>query len=286
MCYTRCIGYLDRILACRNADLGVFVPWRVAGAQVGCVHRDRVPLLVGVLEPQDGAWSLPGRDFGERSRRLARLSSALAARGEIRPLTGELYPVAAAGGPPLLQIDRAAVAWFGVGSSGVHLNGFLRRGGELHLWLAVRSHTKATYPGHLDNLVAGGQAIGSSAQATLVKEGGEEAGMAPKLAAAARSVARITYAQQDGLNLKADTLQCFDLEVPEDFVPRVVDGEVESFRLLPAAEVAASLRGDDVWKPNSALVALDFLLRHGVLDVELDAEARGRLWHALHGRLP
>ncbi|MCA8966035.1 MAG: DUF4743 domain-containing protein [Planctomycetes bacterium] len=286
MCYIPRIGYLDRILACRNADLGSFVPWRVAGAEVGRVHRDRVPRLAGVLEQEEGAWLLPGRDFGERSRHLASLVAELAAQGEIRPLTGEFYPVGAPGGPPLLQVDRAAVPWFGVGSSGVHLNGHLWRDGVLHLWLAERSRSKSTYPGHLDNLVAGGQAIGSSALTTLVKECGEEAGIAPQLAAQAEPKARITYVQQDGLGLKADTLQCFDLQLPDDFEPRAVDGEVESFRLLPVGEVAASLRGGDRWKPNSALVVLDFLLRHGALDAELDTAARSSLWQALHGQLP
>ncbi len=286
MCYIPRIAFLDRILACRNADLGSFVAWHVGGAEVGRVHRARLPLLADVFVEQEGCWSLPGRDFGERSRRLARLVSELASRDEIRPVTGEFYPVTAAGGPPLLQVDRAAVPWFGVGSSGVHLNGYRWRDGVLHLWLAVRSRSKSTYPGHLDNLVAGGQAIGSSALSTLVKECGEEAGIAPKLAARAESKARITYVQQEGLGLKADTLQCFDLQLSDDFEPRAVDGEVESFRLLPVGEVVASLRGGDPWKPNSALVVLDFLLRHGALDGDLDTAARDRLWQALHGQLP
>lgn len=38
---------------------------------------------------------------------------------------------------------------------------------------------------------------------------------------------------------------------------------MEQFRLLPIAEVLRSLREDlPVWKPNSALVAIDFLVRH------------------------
>ena len=42
-----------------------------------------------------------------------------------------------------------------------------------------------------------------------------------------------------------------------------ITGEVEQFRLLPIAEVLRSLREDlPVWKPNSALVAIDFLVRH------------------------
>lgn len=285
MCYMPCIAYLDRILACRTADLGAFVPWSAAGTVVGRVHRQRTAQLAPTFALQAGGWSLVGEDFAERTARLDELVRQLAARGEIRPLTAEPYPVPPHSASPLLQIDRAAVPWFGVGSAGVHLNGYLRRGDGLHLWLAERSRSKATFPGHLDNLVAGGQSIAHTALQTLIKECGEEAGMAAELASRAQPTSTIRYVQQDCLGLKADTLQCFDLQLPEDFAPRAVDGEVETFHLWPVADVAASLRGDDLWKPNSALVALDFLLRHGALDHELAPAERARLWRNLHGEL-
>jgi isopentenyldiphosphate isomerase len=186
----------------------------------------------------------------------------------------------APGAPPLLQVDRAAVAWFGVGARGVHANGFVRARDGLGLWVARRARGKRTFPGCLDNLVAGGSSIGFRDEATLRKECHEEAGIPQDLAARAVAVGELRYDQQDGLSWKADTLACFDLELPADFVPQPVDGEVESFALLPLADVVRSLAGDDAWKPNCALVVVHFLLRHGALDA-LGGPACGELWRAL-----
>jgi hypothetical protein len=283
-----CIGYFDHIRSCHRADLNAFVPWHVGGDAVGFVHRERVPLLLARASPfrlVAGRLELAGDDFASRSAALAGVVAQLIAAGGLRPVLGENYPVAAGIGPPLLQVDRAAVTWFGVRAAGVHLNGYVQTEAGLCLWNAIRSRRKRTFPGHLDNVVAGGQAIGMAALETLAKEGEEEAGMPFELAALAVPVGSLSYVQQDGLSLKRDTLACFDLELPGAFVPRACDGEVEEFLLRPAAEVAASLRRGDPWKPNSAMVTLGFLLRHGSLDAELPPAERWRLWRALHGEL-
>lgn len=287
MGYTSAIEYLGRIRACSNADLGAFEPWCVDGLVVGHVHRDNVPRLLAMgstFRRVDGRVTLRGGDHAARTAALAEVVDALVRAGELRPVLGEHYPVAAAADPaPLLEIDRTAVTWFGVRAHGVHLNGWVRRKDGLHLWIAERSRGKRTYPGHLDNVVAGGSAIGLSPRQTLIKECAEEAGIPATLAAHAVGVGSIRYVQQDGRLLKPDHLDLFDLELPEDFVPRPVDGEVERFLSLPAAEVAGSLRGAGLWKPNCALVALDFLLRRGELDRELPGAERLHLWRLLRG---
>ena len=65
---------------------------------------------------------------------------------------------------------------------------------------------------------------------------------------------------------RRDVLYCYDLELPEDFVPQNTDGEVEAFMLLPLAEVAAIVHETDDFKLNCNLVIIDFLIRHGWLD--------------------
>jgi 8-oxo-dGTP pyrophosphatase MutT (NUDIX family) len=293
--YMRVIDYLDIVLACRRADLAAFVPWFIGSAtsglvHCGFVHRDRVPRLLQPLSPFRHVADrlvLEGDDFVARSNALAGLLSSLWAANELQPRLGEMYPVAGAADPtPLLQVDRSAVAWFGVRSFGVHLNGYARSGGDLCAWIAVRARGKRTFPGHLDNIVAGGQSIGFTPQQTLVKECGEEAGLPADLAARAVPIGTISYVQQDRLSLKSDTLACFDLELPAAFMPRCADGEVEEFALWPAAKVAESLCDGTPWKPNSGLVMLDFLLRFGCLDAELPTAQRWRLWQALRGELP
>merc|ERR1712205_42953 len=73
------------------------------------------------------------------------------------------------------------------------------------------------------------------------------------------------YATPKGLSTKL--LMTYDLEMPYRLQPLCSDGEVEEFRLLRVDEVLRSLRDDlPLWKPNSALVAIDFCVRHGIVD--------------------
>jgi 8-oxo-dGTP pyrophosphatase MutT (NUDIX family) len=288
--YTAGISYLDRVLACTRVDLAAFVPWYSGGAVVGRLHAERVPIVLDAgpaLQWCDGRLELGGGGFRDRSDRIAGLIAVLIERGELRPATGEMYAVAAGVAPePLLQIDRTAVAWLGVRAHGIHVNGWVASPSGPRLWVARRSRTKRSYPGCLDNLVAGGQPIGLTTSETLAKECHEEAGIPPQLAHRAAPAGTITYVQQDGRSCKPDVLSCFDLELRADFVPQPIDGEVEAFELWPLARLAGSLRGDGPWKPNSALVALDFLLRTGAIDEEVAAAERWRLWTAMRVPLP
>lgn len=281
--------YLDRIRVCHTADRRAFAPWFVGDVVAGHVHVEHLPLLEAPPTPfarRGGRLVLDGADFASRSRALADLTARLARDGAVRAPLGEFYPVLAPGREEaLLQVDRAVVAWFGVPAAGVHLNGFVRTGDGLAVWVARRALGKRTFPGHLDNLVAGGQSIGMSPEATLRKECHEEAGIPAALAARAVPAGRLDYTQQDVRSLKVDTLWCFDLELSPDFRPHPVDGEVEAFELWPAATVAQSLRGDGLWKPNCALVVLHFLLRTGALDAELSPAERDRLSRALRGEV-
>lgn len=265
----------------------MFVPWSIGARAVGFVHRDRVRSL-GRVSPAftraGGSLHLAGADAAARSRALAEAVDRLGAIGALRAPLGEPYPVLdRATLEPLATIDRVAVPWFGLLARGVHLNGYVRTANGPQLWIARRAAGKRTFAGHLDNIVAGGQAHGYGARQTLVKECAEEAGIPAELADRAVPVGSIGYLQQDDASLKVDLLACFDLELPAGFVPRPIDGEVEAFELWPCDAVAASLRGSDPWKPNCALVALDFLLRWGRLDGELDAAVRHDLWCALRG---
>jgi hypothetical protein len=272
---------IERVRRCDQADLAAFEPWFVAGKRVGRLHHEHVAcvLATGVFARDEaGRLSLPGAGFAERSASLAAVVARLAADRRVRAPTGERYAVRPdPAAPPLLSVDRCAVAFFGTLAAGVHLNGFVRTRQGLELWLARRSRTKTTFPGHLDNVVAGGQSMDLDATATLRKECGEEADLPEALADRAIAAATIRYLQQDGRSLKPDTLQCFDLELPADFTPRPCDGEVEGFERWPLADVVASLAGDDLWKPNSALVVLDFLLRHGAFGAADTAALRAAL---------
>jgi thiamine pyrophosphokinase len=65
--------------------------------------------------------------------------------------------------------------------------------------------------------------------------------------------------------LRRDRLYCYDLELPEDFVPRAADGEVEFFELWPVVRAVDAVRETDEFKFNVNLVMIDLFLREGLI---------------------
>ena len=220
----------------------------------------------------------------ERSRAIDVVVRELHRRGELVHRLGEKMPVMRCWGSDLLfELERAAVPWFGVGSYGVHLNGFVHTSGGLEMWVAVRAGGRSTFAGKLDNLVAGGQPAGISLLDNLHKECLEEAGIDLDLAQRAVPAGMVGYCAESERGLKPDTIFCYDLELADDFVPLNLDGEVECFHRWPIAKVAARVRDSRDFKFNCNLVIIDFLLRHGYLkstDEDFQALSAG-LWQPL-----
>ncbi|MBL8838091.1 MAG: DUF4743 domain-containing protein [Alphaproteobacteria bacterium] len=268
------MSFRDRIAACNRYDLSQFRPVFVDDAPIGWVRHDLVPRLAAfpdALIVDDVSVRLaPQLDTHDaRTAAMARVARALDADGTIAGWRGELFPVATHfGAPELFRIERAAASLFGIRAAGVHLNGFVRKNDGLHLWIGRRALDKPTYPGKLDHMVAGAQPAGLSLRENLVKECDEEAGVPEALARRAVSVGAISYILANEGGLKRDTLFCFDLEVPADFVPRNRDGEIAEFTLRPAAEVMEIVRDTDDFKLNCNLVIIDFLIRHGIIGPE------------------
>jgi 8-oxo-dGTP pyrophosphatase MutT (NUDIX family) len=269
--------YLHHIRACNSHDLSGFLPFHVGPDRVGWVRHELAQRLtrfndVFTVEPERISLLAGLGDFESRSDAMARVLDALVADGTVSQLRDEDYPVLTSWGqPPLLKIDRAAVALFGIKSFGLHVNGFVRRADGIHLWVGKRATDREIAPGKLDNLVAGGQPIGLTLDENLVKEAHEEAGLSAEAARRAVPVGVVSYLMESPAGLKPDTLFLYDLEVGEDFVPRNTDGEVEHFMLWPLDEVARRVRDTEDFKFNVSLVIIDFLMRHGYLKPE-DAE--------------
>jgi 8-oxo-dGTP pyrophosphatase MutT (NUDIX family) len=195
---------------------------------------------------------------------LPRIGEALARRGCGR-IRGELFDVRAADdGPVLTQMDRGMLPVLGIAARGVHVNGLVRRADGVHVWVAHRAADKLLDPGKLDHLVAGGISAGMDAAQTLEKEGAEEAGLPAELVRRAqpRGAIRYTMAREGGV--RRDTLYCYDLELPEDFVPHPQDGEVERFELWPAARLLEAVRCTDDVKFNVNLVLIELFQRLGM----------------------
>jgi len=216
-------------------------------------------------------------------------------RDELLPLSEGFYD------DPTLLVERAAAPFLGMMQYGVHINGIVREERdkneddsmtasshfETKMWMARRSATKSKYPGMLDHIVAGGQPAGIGLMENVLKECMEEAGIPEDLTIAGiRSVGAISYEQYepfkvhqsshvnsregdfgtiiDGL-ISRSVLFCYDLELPPDFEPAALDGEVESFFKWSVSEVMDSMKEDyhDPIKPNCYPVIIDYMLRSG-----------------------
>lgn len=212
-------------------------------------------------------------NLDDRNRVLDTAARALHDKGVIRRLHGERFDIRPTlGHDPLCQLDRSVMPYFGFRSWGVHMNGYVRKGNDIHMWVAHRAKDKPTYPGMLDNMVAGGQPAGLGFLENMIKECAEEAAIPETLARNLKPVGTISYMYETNEGLKPDVMVNYDLELPADFVPQCADGEVERFELLPLAEVAEIVRKSFDFKFNCALVIIDFLIRHGFLTADNEPE--------------
>lgn len=204
-----------------------------------------------------------------RSEAVAAVLSRLRADGLVPGWRDELYPVNQRfGQPPFLVMERAAAPLFGVLAYGVNLNGYVGRGWETKIWIARRAAGKSVDPNMLDLIVGGGQPIGLTPWQNLLKECEEEAGIPAALAQGAQPVGLVTLLVEAGEGLRVGQQFNYDLELPEDFRPRNLDGEVAGFELLPVSEIVHRLRSADDFMYDIAVVLIDFLVRHGFVGPE------------------
>ena len=268
------MSFLDHIRHANNWNRGDFRAFAVAGHLVGHIRLDRIERLRAfpdtfIIGPDHIALAPGLEDFASRSAAMEEVLEVLRGEGEFPGWRGEYYPIMPEwGDAPLMQVERATCPWLGVRSWGVHINGFVRRGDGLHMWIARRARDKPSYPGMLDNMVAGGQPIGLGLMENIVKEGAEEADIPADIAANARAVGSISYCHQFEDGVKPDQQFCYDLELPADFTPRNTDGEVESFELWPIERVTETVRETFEFKFNCNLVIIDFLIRHALIDAD------------------
>lgn len=220
-----------------------------------------------------------GNDASSRSAAVATTLEALRKTGHFKVLDkwrNELYPVYGKGKELLFDVERSASPLFGVVTYGVHLTAYVKGAdGQLKIWIPRRARTKQTYGGMLDNAVAGGIASGEVVFESLVRECAEEASLPEELVrSTAKTVGCITYfyvrdksaGGETGL-MQPEVEYVYDLELPEDVVPKPGDDEVEEFYLWTVDEVKEHLAKGE-FKPNCAAVMIDFFIRHGMLTPE------------------
>lgn len=221
----------------------------------------------------------------ERTKLASQLTAYWRQNETFRLLKGwrnELWPIYGRNGELLLNMERSAVGLFGATRFGVHMTAYTRStdGGsqyDYRIWVSKRSATKTTYPGMLDNAVAGGMMTQEDPFECIIREADEEASLPEDLMRKhAKDTGTVTYIyitdERSGGESGYIYPECqwvYDLELPADrsITLRPKDGEVESFSLHTVEEVQEQL-AQGLWKPNCAMIMVDFFLRHGIYTPE------------------
>ncbi|MGH6931004.1 MAG: DUF4743 domain-containing protein [Dongiaceae bacterium] len=268
------MSILDRVRSCMRRDLTRFRPFLVGAARVGRVRAD----FADTLGRFPAAFQVAGdavrlapelADFDSRSQAVDGVLRRLRDDGMVAGWREEAFAVATSfHGPPLFQIERAATPLFGVLAYGVHVIGMVGAGEATKLWVARRSRLKAVEPGKLDHLANGGQPIGLSPRDNLIKECAEEAAIPAALAGTARPASVVSYLFEDAGGLRDEINFVFDLELPANFMPRNLDGEVEEFQIWPIRQVIEVLESSDAFLYDVGVGLADFLIRRGWLGPE------------------
>ncbi len=278
------LSYLHRISECNQQSGRRYLDFLVDGRKYGAIRTDHERTLAAFSQAlvvnAAGVSVHPSlTTHAARTQAVADVVDTLARQGQVSGWRAEMFPVKNRFyDPPAFDLERAAVPFFGVRGYGVHLNGFVRTGRGIEMWVATRAHSKASFPGKLDNIVAGGIASDLGVFECLVKECAEEAGIDAITAGHARCTGLVSYCFDGARGLRPDVLFCYDLELPRSFAPTAVDGEHESFQRLPLGEVAALVRDTSAFKLNCNLVIIDFLVRHGCItaqDTDFEAIVAG-----------
>jgi hypothetical protein len=252
-----------------------FRPFYISGERVGylkgymCQALSNWPQYFSISNDRVDL-TTEANNFQLASQVLDEVVHALVDQGVIRSYLGEIYPVTGLNREQQFALlDRGAAGYFGIRTYGQHLNGYVKSDDGIKLWVARRAADRINFPNKLDNVVAGGLPQSLSLQENLIKECKEEADIPESLVEHAIATGAVNYCCEIEIGLKPDTLYCYDLELPESFIPQNTDGEVAEFKLMDLQSVIDLVRDTDEFKTNCNLVFLDFFVRHGAIDPEL-----------------
>lgn len=242
--------------------------------------------------------SPPDATVAARSEMMAQTLRQMAASGDFKILQGwrdERFPVYGPCGEVVVEIERSASALFGIITCGVQMVCYTEdvHDGSPRFWIARRSRSKQTYPGMLDSTAAGGLSAGQLPRDAMICEAMEEASLdLGLLEASMRCVGCISYFHVRGRLAGGETgLLQPELEYlyeckmrAEDQIPKPKDSEVEDLRLWTVDQVLGALKNGE-FKPNSAVVFIDFLIRRGLITPEMEPRYI-EIITRLHRRLP
>ncbi len=240
---------------CGSHLLGYLLPEH--GAQLASALEN------AALCANDLVWNAQEVSATERSAQLQSALVHLRDQGRVGGWRNEdfsFYPVRDAqpdpAKPAFLRVERAGFRYLGMMSHAVHINGFTSDG---RMWCGQRSASKATDPGLWDNMTAGGLSAGESLESCAARELWEEAGLSHVEPDELRSAGRVRISRITPTGWHDEVLHVYNLQVPDNFLPRNQDGEVQAFSCLSGAEVFAGIAGGQ-WTHDAALAVAQGLL--------------------------
>ncbi len=228
--------------------------WYCGPHPIGWVDRARAQDMLTQWPQcalQDGrlVWSVMDWSGQERSQYLQQWLLAQREAGRLSGWRGEAYRCWATPAyppqpnqPGLFECERAGFRYLGLRSHAVHINGWSQDG---ELWCGRRSASKATDPGLLDSLSAGGMTAGQSLWTVLQRELWEEAGLQLAHGQSLQWLGCTHSRQRVPEGWHDETLWVFNLVLTDEQLPRNQDGEVAEFvRLTPEQVVQHLCAGD------------------------------------------
>ena len=267
------MNYIDHINHLNNYNPKQHTPLIIEGKRVGSIRNDNVAYILSqsIFFEKDEMIFLDESytHIDTRTEVLNAFAHQAFKDKMTNRYMNEPYPVIETpSSEPLALVDRSVSTLLGLISFGQHLNGYLYKEGKMMMWIARRSYTRGYEAGKLDHIVAGGLPYGIDLMENILKECDEEANISPDLAKNLKEVGYVSYKHEYAQGGKNDILYCYDLELPEDFVPVCNDGEVEEFYLMPIEEVMEIVKSSYDFKNNCNLVLIDFFIRHGFIGTD------------------
>ncbi|KAI1383369.1 NUDIX hydrolase domain-like protein [Hypoxylon trugodes] len=256
----------------------------------------RGPVIVDEAKRTVRAFELPTE--AERTARVAGLMKYWRENKTFDILRGwrnELWPIYGKDDEVIYSAERSGTGLLGIMRYGVHMTGYVKdetASYGMKILVAQRAANKSTYPGMLDNSVAGGLMTGEDPFECIIREADEEANLPEELMRErAKFTGMVTYiyitderAGGEAGQIYPETQWVYDIELPTDFVPTPNDGEVANFYLWTVEEVQQKL-AEGRFKPNCALILADFFIRHKIMTPENESNY-DEIVRRLHRKLP
>lgn len=186
-------------------------------------------------------------------------------------------PVYGKHGEVLLEIEQHASALFGIVLYGAHLTCFTDDDAGLKIWIARRANTATAYPGMLDITCTVPLKAGNTPKETLIKHAAVETALSEeRLERTINPGGSLSYFHITGIEsgkakglLQPEVQHVYEAQLEPGLIHRPHCEDVDSYNLLPIEEVVSALRRRE-FTPRSAVVLVDFFIRHNIIVPEND----------------